>query len=248
MKSDGQMRLQKYLSRSGVASRREAEDMMVQGRVRVNGTPATTLGVRVDPRVDRVELDGQEVRLDRARWILLNKPRGVLTTRRDPGGRPTVYSLLAPEDQGLRYVGRLDQDTEGLLLFTNQGNLLHALTHPSSEVPREYRALVGGIPDREVIARLERGVQLDDGMARAERVRVLSTVEGKGASLSLVLREGRKREVKRLFDAVGHSVRRLRRVGFGPIRLGDLRPGQWRELEPKEVRALRKAVDPKAGE
>jgi 23S rRNA pseudouridine2605 synthase len=236
------MRLQKFLSRAGAASRRQAEDLMAQGRVRVNGEPATTLGIRVEPGVDRVELDGKEIRFDRIRWILLNKPRGVLTTRRDPGGRPTVYSLLPPEHQGLKYVGRLDQDTEGLLLFTNDGTRLHALTHPSSEVPREYRALVGGIPDRAVLQRLEQGVELEDGPARAERVRMTSIVEGKGASLSLILREGRKREVKRLFDAVGHSVRRLRRVGFGPIRLGDLRPGEWRELDAAEVQALRRAA------
>jgi 23S rRNA pseudouridine2605 synthase len=237
-----EMRLQKFLSRAGVASRREAERMIVAGRVRVNGTEARELGTRVHPDTDRVELDGRAVGLVRTRWIALNKPRGVLTTLRDPEGRPTVYGLLPAEARGLRYVGRLDRDTDGLLLFTNAGDLHHALTHPSTGVPRRYLARVDGRPDEGTLARLRGGVELEDGLARfdvAEQIRELR--EG-GALLRLVLREGRKREVRRALEAVGHRVRRLRRVAFGPVRLGDLAVGSWRELAPEEIRALEEAT------
>lgn len=235
------MRLQKYLSRAGVASRREAERLMLQGRVRVNGARAVELGTRVDPEKDRVELDGETIHPAESRWIMLNKTRGSITTRKDPRGRRTVYALLSPRDQALRYVGRLDRDTEGLLLFTNEGNAHHALLHPSSAISRRYRAGVTGIPDRAAIAALERGVVLEDGPARAEDVRV-ERVRPDGAIVSLVVREGRKREVRRLLEAVGHPVRRLRRVAFGPVNLEGLAPGSWRELRTEEIAALRDAA------
>ena len=239
--SPERIRLQKYLSRAGVTSRRQAEALMAQGRVRVNGERAVTPGTTVDPATDRVEVDGQVVRWDPVRWIALNKPGGTVTTRKDPGGRDTVYGLLSREDRVLRYVGRLDRDTEGLLLFTNDGDMIHALLHPSSEVPREYRAWVRGVPDSRALAALAQGVELDDGPARAEDVRLLKSRKD-GALLGLVLREGRKREVRRLLEAVGHPARRLRRVRFGPVELGDLPPGKWRELSGREVRALRKVA------
>lgn len=239
------IRLQKFLSRAGVASRREAESLMAQGRVRVNAEVAVTPGTKVEPGRDRVELDGRLVRWDPIRWIALNKPRGTVTTRKDPRGRDTVYGLLPKDARRLRYVGRLDRDTEGLLIFTNDGDASHALLHPSSEVPREYRALVRGVPGKDALSALSRGVELDDGPARAEQVRLLKEVRG-GALLTLVLREGRKREVRRLLEAVGHPVRRLRRIRFGPLELGGLETGGWRELTPGEVRALRRAggLDP----
>lgn len=236
------MRLQKFLSRAGVASRRAAEGLIVQGRVRVNGERVVELGTRVEPDVDRVEVDGRAVSLAPRRWIALNKPRGVVTTRKDPRGRPTVYSLLPEGWTSLRYVGRLDRDTEGLLILTNDGDAAHRLLHPSSGVEREYRAWVRGAPSERTLARLEAGVELEDGPARAEAVRVLRASEEKGAIVSLVLREGRKREVRRLLEAVGHPVRRLRRVRFGPLRLSDLDAGRWRELSPEEVRSLRRAA------
>ena len=239
--SPERIRLQKYLSRAGVSSRRKAEALMAQGRVRVNGERAVTPGTTVNPATDRVEVDGQVVRWDPVRWIALNKPPDTVTTRKDPGGRDTVYGLLSPEDRVLRYVGRLDRDTEGLLLFTNDGDMIHALLHPSSEVPREYRAWVRGVPDSRALAALAQGVELEDGPARAEDVRLLKSRKD-GAVLRLVLREGRKREVRRLLEAVGHPVRRLLRVRFGPVELGDLPPGKWRELSGREVRALRKAA------
>jgi 23S rRNA pseudouridine2605 synthase len=239
--TDERIRLQKFLSRAGVASRREAESLMAQGRVRVNGAAAVTPGTKVDPGEDRVELDGRLVRWDPIRWLALNKPRGTVTTRKDPRGRATVYDLLPKDARRLRYVGRLDRDTEGLLLFTNDGDGIHALLHPSSEVPREYRALVRGVPGREALSALSRGVELEDGPARAEEVRLVKQVRG-GALLTLVLREGRKREVRRLLEAVGHPTRRLRRIRFGPLELGELEPGSWRDLTPGEVRALRRAA------
>jgi 23S rRNA pseudouridine2605 synthase len=236
------MRLQKFLSRAGVASRREAERMIVAGRVRVNGSVAAELGTKVDPTRDRVELDGRQVGLAAARWIVLNKPRGVLTTRRDPGGRPTVYGLLPPDSKGLRYVGRLDRDTEGLLVFTNAGDLIHALTHPSTGVVRRYLARVTGVPSSTTLEQLRTGVDLEDGPARFEDVALVREITGGGALLRLALREGRKREVRRALEAVGHRVRRLRRIAFGPLRLGDLEPGAWRELHPEEIGLLTKAA------
>ena len=215
---------------------------MAQGRVRVNGQVTTTPGSRVDPEADRVEVDGRLVTLPGYRWILLNKPRGTVTTRSDPRDRPTVYSLLPPEDRVLRYVGRLDLNTEGLLLFTNEGDTIHGLLHPSSEVSREYRARVKGEPSQETLRRLAAGVELEDGVARAEQIRVLRPDQGKGALISLVLREGRKREVRRLLRSVGHPVGRLRRVRFGSLRLGSLPTGEWRELSREEVAALRKVA------
>lgn len=237
------MRLQKFLSRAGVASRRAAEELMIQGRVRVNGTPAVELGVQVDPARDRVEVDGRRVRVEAPRWILLNKPAGVLTTRSDPQGRRTVYELLDPADRSLPYVGRLDMETEGLLLFTNQGDEMHALLHPSTEIPREYRVVVGGVPTADTLDILRRGIELEDGFARAHDVRFIREVEGgRGALLEIVILEGRKREVRRMFDAVGHSVRELTRVRFGPLRLSGVSPGEWRELTPEEVKALKRAA------
>ena len=217
---------------------------MAEGRVRVNGMPVTTPGSRVRPGVDRVELDGKRVTVRPFRWIMLNKPRGTITTRRDPRGRRTVYRCLAPRDRVLRYVGRLDRETEGLLLFTNEGDLHHALTHPSFGIAREYRLAVEGQPARDTLRSIEAGVVLEDGVALAERVRVLRAPDTRTGDtvLSLVLREGRQREVRRLLDAVGHPVRRLRRVRFGPVRLAGLRPGGWRELTGAEIEALRHAA------
>lgn len=236
------VRLQKFLARAGVASRRKAEALMAQGRVRVNGVRAVTPGLRIDPRRDRVEVDGRPVSIGSTRWILLNKPRGVLTTRSDPGGGRTVYDVLPDEAADLRYLGRLDRDTEGLIIFTNDGDAGHALLHPSSGVPREYRALVKGVPAGATLRRLERGVDLDDGPARADSARLVRVLGGRDAVVGLVLKEGRKREVRRMMEAVGHPVRRLRRIGFGPQGLGDLRPGEWRKLDASEVRALHRAA------
>lgn len=234
------MRLQKFLSRTGVASRREAERLIQAGRVRVNGSVVTELGSLVDPDLDRVEVDGRTVREAALRWVMLHKPPGVLTTRRDPGGGQVVYDLLPPELRDLRYVGRLDRDTEGLLLLTTDGDLLHRLTHPSFEVEREYWAKVKGTVESATLERLARGVALEDGPARAKRA-----WRPRGApvdELRLVLTEGRKREVRRLLMAVDHPVVRLRRERYGPVSLGSLPRGSWRELTNEEINGLREAA------
>jgi 23S rRNA pseudouridine2605 synthase len=240
------MRLQKYLSRAGVASRRAAEEMIRQGRVRVNGEVVGEMGVKVEEG-DRVEVDGRPVGLDRPVWILLNKPAGYVTTRDDPQGRPTVYDLLPERFAGLFHVGRLDLDSEGLLLLTNEGDVAHRLLHPSRAVDRVYRVDVVGVPTRRTLDRLLHGVELDDGPARAHGVTIVKRERSSGgagaeshARLRVVVREGRKREVRRIFDAVGHPVRRLVRERLGPLGLGDLAPGAWRELTPREVNALRR--------
>ncbi len=235
------VRIQKYLSRTGVVSRREAERLLLQGRIRVNGQVVTTPGTKVRPGGDRVEVDGEVVEESPTRWVLFHKPPGILTTRDDPGGRRTVYDDLPAALEGLRYVGRLDRDTEGLLLLTNDGDMVHRLTHPSFEVDREYRVRVEGAPSREVLDRLGKGVELEDGLARAHDARVLER-RGEATLLSLVLREGRKREVRRMLDAVGHPVMGLQRVRFGPVRLGELPAGHWRELNDHEIRALKERV------
>lgn len=213
---------------------------MRAGRVRVNGTVVTTLGTRVVPGRDTVEVDGAEVEVPGPRWILLHKPAGRVTTTDDPRGRSTVYDLLPGEVRalGLSYVGRLDLDTEGLLLLTNEGDVMNRLLHPSGEVEREYEVGVSGVPGSAALGRLEEGVELDDGLARARRVRLLRREDG-GAVVALVLTEGRNREVRRLCAAVGHPVRWLRRIRFGPVHLGDLSPGTWRDLTDDEIRRLR---------
>ena len=239
----GPMRLQKFLSRAGVASRREAERLILQGRVRVDGVVVTELGTQVPHDAQQVEVDGRRVGTSTERWIVFHKPAGTLTTRTDPGGRPTVYDALPPDFESLRYLGRLDRDTEGLLILSNAGDLMHQLQHPSGEVEREYEVQVVGVPDAETLRRLRQGVELEDGPARVRDVKVLRTL-GPGCELRLVLMEGRKREVRRLLEAVGHPVRRLTRVRFGPIRLGSLALGAWRDLTERELRELAATVAP----
>jgi 23S rRNA pseudouridine2605 synthase len=227
------IRLQKYLSRSGRASRREAERLMRAGRVRVNGRVASELGLRVVPGEDVVELDGEPITVPSLRWVAFNKPAGVLTTRGDPHGGSTIYDVLPEDLRGLRYVGRLDRDAEGLLLLTNDGDGAHALQHPSGEVEREYRLEVAGTVTPATVRRLLDGVELEDGPAVATRARVVEA--GPIVStLTLTIAEGRKREVRRMLSAVGHAVLRLRRTRFGPVRLGNLGPGAWRPLSDAE--------------
>jgi 23S rRNA pseudouridine2605 synthase len=236
------MRIQKFLSRAGVASRRKAEVMVLDGRVSVNGTVLTELGTPVDPTLDRVEVDGTPVLLSEARWIRFHKPAGVLCTAVDTHGRRTIYDVLPDEYRGLRYVGRLDLETEGLLLLTNDGDVANRLQHPRHQVEREYEVHVEGVPSKKDIASLRAGVMLDDGLARPIRLESAAPVEG-GGNLTLVMTEGRKREVRRLMYAVGYPVVTLRRVRFGPVGLGQLRPGEWETLSAHDVSALRKCVE-----
>jgi 23S rRNA pseudouridine2605 synthase len=233
-------RLQKVMAAAGVASRRASEDLIAAGRVTINGEVAE-LGAKCDPAVDVVELDGERVNVDPDRvYVMLNKPRGVVSTAEDPQGRPTVVELINLP-QRLFPVGRLDQDTEGLLLLTNDGELTHRLLHPSFEVERVYVALVPGPVRKRALAQLREGVELEDGIARATRVRVLEEERSK-ALVELVMTEGKKREVRRMFGALGLTVERLARVAYGGVELGELRQGKWRFLTHAEIGALHAAA------
>ena len=235
-----EQRVQKVLAAAGVASRRASEELIGQGRVTVNGR-VVELGGKCDPALDVVAVDGERVNVDPDRvYLMLNKPRGVVTTTDDPEGRPTV-SELVNLPQRLFPVGRLDQDTEGLLLMTNDGELTNQLTHPSFEVERVYVVLVPGPVRKKSLAQLREGVELDDGIARAKRVRVLETQRSK-ALLELVMTEGRKREIRRMLGAIGLRVERLARVSYGGVELGDLRQGNWRFLTQPEISRLYAAV------
>jgi 23S rRNA pseudouridine2605 synthase len=234
-------RLQRILARAGYGSRRACEVLIVEGRVTLNGTVAT-LGDRADPVEDEVRVDGLEVNLDpNVKYYAFHKPPGVVTTMRDPQGRPDIRGFL-PEGPRVFPVGRLDRDTEGLLLLTNDGDLANALTHPRFGVEKEYLAEVEGVPTPKHIGQLRRGVELEDGDALVKSGRVAGRSGDRGA-VRLVMTEGRKREVRRLLAAVGLPVTRLVRVRVGPIRLGGLPPGERRELTHDEVVALRRVVD-----
>ena len=233
------IRLQKFLSMAGRASRREAEGFIVEGRVRVNGVRTTELGTRVTPGIDRVEVDGETVEIGgEMRWFMFHKPAGVLTTRSDPHGGATIFDVLPAEMGNLKYLGRLDRDTEGLLLLSNDGDMIHRLSHPSSAVEREYRATVLRVPTRITLQKLTNGIVLGDGPAVAKRAELVGQ-EGRFGIVSVVLTEGRKREVRRMFEAVGHPVKRLIRVRFGVVELGDLPKGATRPLHPNEIERLR---------
>lgn len=233
-------RLQKVLARAGLGSRRACEELIEDGRVEVNGEVAT-LGRRVDPEHDRVTLDGATIPVRAGLvYYLLNKPAKVVTTASDPEGRPTVLDLV-PGEPRVFPVGRLDWDTEGLLLLTNDGELAHGLTHPSRGVPKTYLAEVTGTPGRAALRRLRDGVELDDGRTAPARAR-LSQTTPTGAAVEIVIHEGRNRQVRRMLEAVGHPVRRLVRTRLGPLSDHGLAPGQWRLLDPAEIRALYAAI------
>jgi pseudouridine synthase len=226
----------------GVASRRLSEDLIRQGRVTVNGAVVTELGSKADLERDDVRVDGRRVRPQRRmRYILLNKPRGYVTTRRDPQGRPTVMDLLKSVREYVYPVGRLDYDSEGLLLLTNDGDLAARLTHPRHEVERVYEARVRGVPDSHALDRLAQGVVIDDRRTAPARVELLESRDDQ-AIVHIALHEGRQRQVRHMFDAVGHPVIRLRRVRIGPIADENLTTGYWRELTPGEIARVRRAA------
>lgn len=224
------MRLNAFLARAGVASRRGADELIKAGRVTVNGEPGqlnTVVGAR-----DRVVVDGEEVARQRLRYVLLHKPDGVVTTARDPQGRPTVVELV-PAEPRVVPVGRLDADTTGALLLTNDGRLAHRLAHPRYGVEKTYVATVEGDPDDDALARLREGVELDDGRTAPARARRLAP-----GRVELVLHEGRKHQVKRMLDAVGHPVTGLHRSGYAGLTLEGLEAGTWRDLTPAELATL----------
>jgi 23S rRNA pseudouridine2605 synthase len=236
--ADG-VRLQKVLAAAGIGSRRACEELIDEGRVTVDGEVAV-LGRRVDPETDRIEVDGQRVPVRPGLvTYLLNKPRGVVSTASDPQGRPTVCQFV-PEEPRVFPVGRLDTDTEGLLLLTNDGDLAHRLTHPSFGVDKEYLAEVEGHPTPADLRRLRRGVELDDGLTAPAK----ASLSAQGA-LRLVIHEGRNRQVRRMCEAIGHPVRRLVRTRIGPLADRRLKPGEWRVLRIDEVRTLEAAATPR---
>lgn len=237
----GEMRLQRFLARAGVASRRKSEELISSGQVIVNGSVVTELGSKVDPDADVVEFDGNRVQIPHEGIvIMLNKPEGYLTAMADErGGR--VVSELVPVDEhpSLFPVGRLDRDTTGLLLFTTDGELGHALLHPSRHVDKSYVAKVSGKVTEAERRQLEDGVQLEDGMTSPARCEVVSVGDDGTSVVRLVIHEGRKRQVRRMLKAVGHDVLSLERESFGPLSLGNLPKGSWRELTESECEALR---------
>ena len=239
--ADTAERLQKVLAAAGVGSRRACEDLIFRRRVTVNGKVAK-LGDKVDPSTAEIRVDGQRVITDtKLVYLAMNKPRGVVTSLDDEKGRTELADFLGQFDQRLFHVGRLDADSEGLLLITNDGELTNKLTHPSYGISKTYLAEVVGPLPRNVGRQLLAGVELEDGPARADAFKLVDAV-GKSAQVEIVLHEGRKHIVRRMMDAVGHPVTRLIRTAVGPIRLGDLRPGGFRHLSPAEVTALFKAV------
>ncbi|HEX6746442.1 MAG TPA: pseudouridine synthase [Longimicrobium sp.] len=235
------VRLQAFLAHSGVASRRHAEELIAGGRVFVNGVSVTAPGTKITPGVDHVEVEGQPVEVQPITWIALHKPKGYVTSRDDPYGRKTVYDLLPEKFHGLFHVGRLDRDSEGILLLTNDGVLANRMLHPSFGVTKEYWADVEGKPTAEQMHRIvEEGVEDEGEHLRAESIRRLHQTGENEHRLSVVLREGKKREVRRMLAALGHPVHRLIRRRFGPISLGELKPGKWRVVTEAELATLRK--------
>lgn len=232
----GQERLQKVLAQAGVASRRHSEEIILAGRVKVNGVVVTELGTKVDPTRDRIEVDGQSIASEKKVYIVLNKPRGVVTTASDPQGRKTVIDLLDVEER-VYPVGRLDLDTSGLLIMTNDGTLANGLMHPSREIEKTYRAWVKGIVSGETAKQLARGVELDDGMTAPAKVRIMEKGNDE-TLLEIIIHEGRNRQVRRMCDAIGHPVKSLQRVQIAFLKIGRLRYGDSRHLTPEEVMRL----------
>ncbi|MCX2733009.1 pseudouridine synthase [Saccharopolyspora sp. NFXS83] len=236
------IRLQKVLSRAGVASRRAAEGMITQGRIEVDGEVVTELGRRVDPQTSVIHVDGSRVVVNEdVQHLLLNKPQGILCSMSDDQGRPCIGDYLRERDGKLFHVGRLDVDTEGLLLITNDGELAHRLMHPSYQVLKTYLAEVPGPIAKDLGKQLRSGVQLDDGPVKVDKFRLVDVNEGR-ALVEVVLHEGRKHVVRRMLEQVGHPVRRLVRTAIDEVKLTSERPGAIRRLDRKEIGALYRAV------
>ncbi|GMK37902.1 hypothetical protein PCCS19_09560 [Paenibacillus sp. CCS19] len=233
-------RLQKILAQAGIASRRKCEELILTGQVEVNGVQVTTLGAKADPNEDVITVNGKPIETEAKLYIMLNKPKGVITSASDPQGRKVVSDFLSGIKQRVYPIGRLDYDTEGLLLLTNDGEFANLLTHPKHHVPKTYLASVDGVPHGEKLDQLRKGVELEDGMTAPAEVEYQDIhPENKESTIRITIYEGRNRQVRRMFDAVGHPVTRLKRVKFGELGLQNLKRGGWRPLTPKEVAELR---------
>jgi 23S rRNA pseudouridine2605 synthase len=238
---DSRDRLQKVLAAAGVASRRECEQLILEGRVEVNRQVVTELGTRVDPQTQEIRVDGETLHRPRLVYFAVNKPTGVVSTARDPAGRPRVTDLMPPNTPRVFCVGRLDIASEGLILVTNDGELANGLTHPRHGVEKIYHVKVAGHVENEILSQLHRGMHLAEGFAHVKHVRVKNRKK-RSTVLEMVLDEGRNREVRRLLARVGHKVQQLRRIAVGPVRLADLPTGAVRPLTAKEIHELEKAV------
>jgi 23S rRNA pseudouridine2605 synthase len=232
-------RLNKLLAHAGVGSRRHVEELIAAGRVTVDGRPVRELGTKVDPQAQQVTVDGQPVKVERSVYWVVNKPRGYLCTNEDPAGRPRAIDLVPHVEQRVYTVGRLDEDSEGLLLLTNDGDLAHRLTHPRFGVEKTYLVQVAGHPSREDVQLLLKGVWLSDGHVRARRVKVMKS-QGDSTWVQVVLSEGKNREIRRMLARLNHKVLRLRRVAIGPVQLDKLAKGKARKLSLLELSALRR--------
>ena len=237
------------MSAAGAASRRAAEELIVEGRVRVNGKVVTELGAKADPDKDHIKVDGKLINPKQPQtYIMLNKPAGYVTTMSDPEGRPTVQDLMKGIKVRVYPVGRLDYNTEGMLLMTNDGDFAHLISHPSHELSKTYLAKIKGVLDERTLHELEKGIFLEDGKTAPARVKKVRKEE-MNSWVEITIREGRKRQVRRMFDRVGRSVIRLKRIRTGNLSLGDLPEGQYRHLTPAEVRALKEtSVKAEGGE
>ncbi len=236
------MRLNRFIARCGAASRRGADRLIADGKILINGAVVDEAGVRVDPEVDVVEFDGTVLRLpEQLTYIALNKPAGYVVTMNDPQGRKTVAELIKDVPRAVVPVGRLDAPTEGLLLLTDDGALAHRIAHPSFEIDKVYRVIARGVIKEDDVDALEMGIVLDDQRTAPAIVEVLGTDRNETHAL-ITIHEGRKRQIRRMFEAVGHPVKRLSRTRVGPIVLGNIRLGRWRHLTPEELATLRSAV------
>jgi len=235
------VRLQKVLAHAGLGSRRSCEELILQGRVSIDGQIVRQLGTRVDPALARIAVDGEPIRLESIVYYAVNKPRGYVSTNLDPAGRPRVVDLLPELPERVYTVGRLDEDSTGLMILTNDGDLANRLAHPRYGVEKLYRALVAGLPSRETLAKLTEGIWLSDGKVRAKRARIVGR-QGQATQLELVLAEGKKREIRRMLSKLGHKVMSLNRIAVGPITLKGLPTGECRPLSRHEVDLLRQVA------
>ena len=236
-------RLQKVLANAGVASRRKCEELIAAGKVTVNGKVVTELGAKADPAADDIEVSGKPIKREKKVYVIFNKPKGVITSVSDPKGRSVVTDYLKDVKERLYPVGRLDYDSEGLLLLTNDGDLAHKLTHPSRHVPKTYLATVERVPHGTALEKLAKGIKLEDGMTAPAEVEYHDIdPEGKYATISITIHEGRNRQVRRMFDAIHHPVTRLKRISFGGLSLDNLQRGKHRKLSQEEVAKLMEAA------
>jgi pseudouridine synthase len=231
------VRLQKFLAEAGVASRRASEEFITAGRVSVNGVVVQEFGTRVDPEHDRVQVDGRPIKVKRKVYLALNKPRGLVCSRNDEQGRPTIFDLLPNEWRHLHSVGRLDFNSEGLIFLTNDGDFSLHLTHPRYGVRKRYVAVIDGSVDAEMLRLFVRGVHYEGERFKAEKARLVAGGQGKSV-VELELAEGKYREVRRLFESQGRTVKKLQRIQIGKIKLGELPPGKWRTLTEGEIKSL----------